>query len=62
MKKLGVIEPLKTKTQAIKSASEATSMILRIDDVISAKASTGGGMPPGGMPGMGHGGEGGEYE
>jgi len=56
MKKLGVIEPLKTKTQAIKSASEATSMILRIDDVISAKSSSGGGMP-GGMPGMGGHGE-----
>lgn len=36
MKKLGVIEPLKIKTQAIKSAAEATEMILRIDDVIAA--------------------------
>jgi len=33
---MGVIEPLKVKTQAIKSASEAAEMILRIDDVISA--------------------------
>ncbi|MCD6381537.1 MAG: TCP-1/cpn60 chaperonin family protein [Candidatus Aenigmarchaeota archaeon] len=32
----GVIEPLKIKTQAIKSASEAAEMILRIDDVIMA--------------------------
>ena len=32
----GVIEPLKIKTQAIKSASEAAEMILRIDDVIAA--------------------------
>ncbi len=53
MKKLGILEPLKIKTQAIKSASEAASMILRIDDVISAKASSGGGGMPGGMPGMG---------
>lgn len=52
MKKMGVVEPLKIKTQAIKSASEATEMILRIDDVITAKS--GGGAPrmPGGMGGM----------
>ncbi len=51
----GVIEPLKIKTQAIKSASEAAEMILRIDDIISAgKLSHGGGGMPGGMPpGMG---------
>jgi thermosome len=36
MMKAGVIEPLRAKTQAIKSASEAAIMILRIDDVISA--------------------------
>ena len=54
MKALGVIEPLKIKTQAIKSASEATEMILRIDDVIKSRAPSGppGGMPPGGMGGM----------
>jgi chaperonin GroEL (HSP60 family) len=48
----GVIEPLKVKTQAVKSAAEAAEMILRIDDVISAsKLSKGGSaMPPGGMP------------
>ena len=42
--KSGVIEPLKIKTQAIKSASEVSELILRIDDVI---ASSGGkeGMP-----------------
>jgi thermosome len=34
--KLGVIEPLRTKTQAIGSAGEAAEMILRIDDVIAA--------------------------
>jgi thermosome len=32
----GVIDPLKVKLHAIKSASEAAEMILRIDDVISA--------------------------
>jgi thermosome len=49
MMKEGVIEPLSVKVQAIKSAVEAASMILRIDDVIaSAKAPPmpqGGGMP-----------------
>ncbi|MCK5254054.1 MAG: TCP-1/cpn60 chaperonin family protein [Thermoplasmata archaeon] len=43
-----VIEPLRVGNQAIQSATEAAVMILRIDDVIAAKA--GGGMP-GGMPG-----------
>jgi chaperonin GroEL (HSP60 family) len=32
----GIIEPLLVKEQAIKSAAEAASMILRIDDVIAA--------------------------
>jgi len=36
MKAAGVVEPLKVKLQAIDSASEAASMILRIDDIISA--------------------------
>lgn len=36
MKKAGVIEPLVVKQQAIKSAAEVSSMILRIDDVIAA--------------------------
>ncbi len=54
MLKLGVIEPLKIKLQAIKSASEVSEMILRIDDMISAGAGERmpspppGGMPPGG--------------
>jgi chaperonin GroEL (HSP60 family) len=47
---LGVIEPLKVKTQAIKSSAEAAEMILRIDDVISASKLSKGGMPSG-MPG-----------
>jgi len=51
-----VIEPVAVKKQAVKSASEASQMILRIDDVISASKSGGpggaGGMPPGGMGDM----------
>ncbi|MGC8662241.1 MAG: thermosome subunit beta [Candidatus Micrarchaeia archaeon] len=38
MEKLGVIEPLKVKEQAITSASEASEIILRIDDMISSKS------------------------
>ena len=58
MIKLNVYEPLAVKKQIIKSANEAASMILKIDDVIAtAKMKTppmppGGGMPGGGM-GMG---------
>jgi thermosome len=48
----GVVEPLRVKTQAIDSATEAATMILRIDDVLSSKAAPGGGMPPGGPGGM----------
>jgi chaperonin GroEL (HSP60 family) len=33
----GVIEPLKIKTQALSSATEVSTMILRIDDVIASK-------------------------
>ncbi len=50
----GVIEPIMVKEQAIKSASESAALILRIDDVITAKAPKGGpGGMPGGMGGMG---------
>ncbi len=60
MMKDGVIEPVSVKEQAIKSAVESASMILRIDDVIASAKSAptprggppgGPGMPPGGMPG-----------
>ncbi|MBI1972515.1 TCP-1/cpn60 chaperonin family protein [Candidatus Woesearchaeota archaeon] len=51
--KTGVIEPLKIKTQAIKSASEVAELILRIDDVIAGAGSKQPSMPPGGMGGMG---------
>ena len=54
MKKAGVIEPLRVKTQAISGASEVAVMILRIDDVIAASKLSGGHGAPGGMPpGMG---------
>ncbi|HUK29061.1 MAG TPA: thermosome subunit beta [Candidatus Acidoferrales bacterium] len=53
-----IIEPLRVKQQVIKSATEAASMLLRIDDVIASKGMKGGGPPggpgggmPGGMPG-----------
>jgi len=50
---LGVVEPLRVKTQAINSAAESAVMILRIDDVIASRSGGEGGMPggPGGMPG-----------
>ncbi|MFA4934352.1 MAG: thermosome subunit beta [Candidatus Methanoperedens sp.] len=51
MWKEGVVEPLRVKTQAISSGTEAATMILRIDDVLSSKSAPGGGMPPGGMGG-----------
>jgi archaeal chaperonin len=52
-----VYEPLIVKEQIIKSATEAACMILRIDNVIAASKSKGGGAPPG--PGAGAGGYGG---
>ena len=45
----GVIEPLKVKTQAIKSASEVAELILRIDDIIASKGEGRGPMPGSGM-------------
>ncbi len=54
MVKVGVIEPTIVKIQAIKSSTEAASMLLRIDDVIASAKTAGppGGMPPPGMGGM----------
>ena len=56
----GIIEPLRIKTQAISSATEAAIMILRIDDLLAGTempdmGEMGGmpqGMPPGMPPGM----------
>jgi thermosome len=54
MRANNVIEPLRTKRQAVESAAEAAIMILKIDDVIAAQRGAPmpppGGMPPGGMP------------
>ena len=44
----GVIEPIVVKEQAIKSAAESAAMILRVDDIITAKSPR---SVPGGMPG-----------
>ncbi|MDG6218239.1 MAG: TCP-1/cpn60 chaperonin family protein, partial [Candidatus Thermoplasmatota archaeon] len=55
MIKQKVVEPLRVSLQEILAASEAATMILRIDDVIASKGGgDGGGMPPGagGMGGM----------
>jgi len=41
---IGVVEPLRVKTQAITSSAEAAIMILRIDDVIASKSGGQGGM------------------
>ncbi|MEM3421560.1 MAG: thermosome subunit beta [Candidatus Hadarchaeum sp.] len=58
----GIVEPLRVKIQAIKSATEVTEMILRIDDVIAAgklekeekekEKEKGAGPEMGGMPEM----------
>jgi thermosome len=56
MKGLNVLEPLRVKSQVIKSATEAASMILRIDDVVASKGTKPPG-PPGGPGGMPPGGE-----
>jgi len=50
--KTGVIEPLKIKTQAIKSASEVAELILRIDDVLASGSKSGSAMPSMGGHGM----------
>ena len=56
MTKAGVYEPLAVKKQIIKSATEASTMLLKIDDVIAAGKSKAPPMPPGGPGGMGGGG------
>jgi len=51
MWKLHVIEPLRVKTQALTSATEVASMLLRIDDIIASKKSS---PPAGGAGGHDH--------
>jgi len=53
MKKLEVYEPLAVKKQIIKSATEAATMILKIDDVIASGRMKAPPTPPGGPGGMG---------
>jgi len=54
MAKLDVYEPLAVKIQALKSATESSTMLLKIDDIIAAaKMSAPPGPPGGGMGGMG---------
>jgi thermosome len=50
MYKNGVVEPLRVKEQAMKSAAEVASMVIRIDDVIAATKPKEGKAP--GMPEM----------
>ncbi len=52
MWKLRVIEPARVKRQALTSAVEVASMVLRIDDIIASKKSSPG--PPGGPGGHDH--------
>jgi thermosome len=54
MRKENVVEPIRVGGQAISSATDAAVMILRIDDVIAARAGEGG------KGGAGKGGEGGD--
>ena len=62
-KSLNVVEPLRVKIQVVKSATEAASMILRIDDVVASKGTKGPpGPPPGGPGGMGGMPPGGDYD
>jgi archaeal chaperonin len=43
----GIVEPLKVKTQAVSSAAEVATMILRIDDVLVSSSAGQAGMPAG---------------
>jgi archaeal chaperonin len=52
MWKLRVVEPARVKRQALTSATEVASMVLRIDDIIASKKGAGG--PPGGGGGHDH--------
>jgi thermosome len=61
MRELEVYEPLAVKKQTIKSAAEAATMILRVDDVIASGRMKAPPMPPGGMSGGGYGGMPPEY-
>ena len=54
LSKVNVYEPMVVKAQSIKSATEAATLLLKIDDIIAvAKMKTPPGPPGGGMEGMG---------
>ncbi|RLI04062.1 thermosome subunit [Candidatus Bathyarchaeota archaeon] len=54
LSKINVYEPMVVKAQAIKSATEAATLLLKIDDIIAVqKMSAPQGPPGGGMGGMG---------
>src|SRR5467141_207775 len=61
MRKENVVEPIRVGAQAIASATEAAVMIIRIDDVIAAKAGGAGGGAGGPKGGEDGGGEGEEF-
>ncbi|MGD0496693.1 MAG: thermosome subunit beta [Candidatus Bathyarchaeia archaeon] len=54
MAKAGVYEPLAVKKQIVKSATEASTMILKIDDVIASGKMKASPTPPGGPGGAGY--------
>jgi thermosome len=53
LSKINVYEPMVVKAQAIKSATEAATLLLKIDDIIAVSKSSAPQGPPGGMGGMG---------
>jgi chaperonin GroEL (HSP60 family) len=61
MRDVEVYEPLAVKKQTIKSAAEAATMLLRVDDVIASGRMKAPPMPLGGMSGGGYGGMPPEY-
>jgi len=50
---INVYEPMVVKAQSIKSATEAATLLLKIDDIIAISKSSAPPGPPGGMGGMG---------
>ena len=53
LSKINVYEPMVVKAQSIKSATEAATLLLKIDDIIAVAKSSAPPGPPGGMGGMG---------
>ncbi|MHB8395866.1 MAG: thermosome subunit beta [Thermoplasmataceae archaeon] len=51
MNSMGVFDPLRVKKHAFEAAVEVATMILRIDDIIASRKSSGSESPGGGMPG-----------